>query len=257
MRYYVVADVHSFYDELIKALTEKGFFEDKEPHKLIVCGDLFDRGMQSAELQDFIVDLMAKDEVILVRGNHEDLMMELLKNAAFYFDNEIRCFHHWSNGTVRTLYALTQMTINTNTHKEIVDKMRTTPYIKDIIPATLDYFETEHYVFVHGWIPTITTRSYGLEQYLPIDNWRKASKELWEKARWINGMDACSQGIKEKDKTIVCGHYHCSWGHCYLERQGAEFGRYANYEPYYDDGIIAIDACTAESGKVNCIVLED
>lgn len=54
MRYYVVADVHSFYNELIKALTEKGFFEDKEPHKLIVCGDLFDRGMQSAELQDFI-----------------------------------------------------------------------------------------------------------------------------------------------------------------------------------------------------------
>ena len=51
MRYYVVSDVHSFYDELISALTEKGFFEDNEPHKLIVCVDLFDRGSQSKQLQ--------------------------------------------------------------------------------------------------------------------------------------------------------------------------------------------------------------
>lgn len=44
MKYYVVADVHGFFDELKFALTEKGFFTDTERHKLIVCGDLFDRG---------------------------------------------------------------------------------------------------------------------------------------------------------------------------------------------------------------------
>lgn len=40
MRYYVVSDVHSYYSFLISALTEQGFFEDKEPHKLIICGGL-------------------------------------------------------------------------------------------------------------------------------------------------------------------------------------------------------------------------
>lgn len=80
MKYYVVADVHGFFDELKFALTEKGFFTDTEQHKLIVCGDLFDRGKQAAELQEFILDLLAKDEVILIRGNHEDLMLELLKD---------------------------------------------------------------------------------------------------------------------------------------------------------------------------------
>ena len=74
MKYYVVADVHGFYSELITALTEKGFFKDESPHKLIVCGDLFDRGQEAVKLQDFIVDLMRKDEVILIRGNHEDLI---------------------------------------------------------------------------------------------------------------------------------------------------------------------------------------
>ena len=50
MRYYVVSDVHSFYTEMIKALTEKGYFEDKEPHKLIICGDMFDRGSESVAM---------------------------------------------------------------------------------------------------------------------------------------------------------------------------------------------------------------
>ena len=85
MRYYVVSDVHSFYTEMIKALTEKGYFEDKEPHKLIICGDMFDRGSESVAMQKFIMELLEKDEVILVRGNHEDLMLSLIDDAKFNF----------------------------------------------------------------------------------------------------------------------------------------------------------------------------
>ena len=73
MRYYVTADVHGFFSELKAALNNAGFFEDKEPHKLIICGDLFDRGNEAVQLQKFILDLMERDEVILIRGNHEDL----------------------------------------------------------------------------------------------------------------------------------------------------------------------------------------
>jgi hypothetical protein len=37
-----------------------------------------------------------------------------------------------------------------------------------------------------------------------------------------------------------------------------EFGEGADFSPYYyDDKLIAIDACTAYSGKVNVLVLED
>lgn len=78
MRYYVTADVHSYYSELKTALTEQGFFKDRDPHKLIVCGDLYDRGTQAPELQEFILDLLDKDQVILIRGNHEDLALDLL-----------------------------------------------------------------------------------------------------------------------------------------------------------------------------------
>ncbi len=70
-------------------------------------------------------------------------------------------------------------------------------------------------------------------------------------------MALASQGYIEPNKTIGCGHYHCSYGHSILEGDGEEMGESANFEPYYARGIIAIDACTAYSHKVNRIVIED
>ena len=60
MRYYVVSDTHGYYDYLIKSLEEAGFFEDTEPHKLVLCGDLLDRGGQARELIDFMMQLKVK-----------------------------------------------------------------------------------------------------------------------------------------------------------------------------------------------------
>ena len=62
MKYYVTADIHGFFDEFKIALEETGFFTDTEPHKLIICGDLFDRGKQALELENFIIDLIEKDK---------------------------------------------------------------------------------------------------------------------------------------------------------------------------------------------------
>lgn len=78
---------------------------------------------------------------------------------------------------------------------------------------------------------------------------------MWEAARWYNGMDAARSVTV--DKTVVCGHRTASYGHCMYERKGSEFGEDADFSPYYADDIIAIDACTAVSGKMNCIVIED
>ncbi len=257
MRYYVTADVHGFFSELKVALDEQGFFEDQGPHKLIVCGDLFDRGMEALQLQEFIMDLLSKDQVILVRGNHEDLTLNLLNN---WHRKSYLQYHHNSNGTVDTVCQL--LGIDTHelyTHPENAGRaFLQTPYIQTIIPATVDYYETERYIFTHGWIPCtpISVDSNQME-YVPIEDWRNADKSAWDKARWINGMAAAHGGITEPGKTIVCGHWHCSFGHCQYENDGGEWSNNPNFTPYYAEGIIALDACTALSGKVNCIVIED
>ena len=55
MKYFVSADIHGFYDEWIKALKEKGFDFNTPEHKVILCGDLFDRGRQPKQIIDFIL----------------------------------------------------------------------------------------------------------------------------------------------------------------------------------------------------------
>lgn len=62
---------------------------------------------------------------------------------------------------------------------------------------------------------------------------------------------------REPHKLIVCGHWHCSFGHSHYENDGGEFDNEPNFAPYYGDGIIALDACTPRSGQVNCIVVEE
>ena len=257
MKYYVTADVHGYFTELKTALAEQGFFEDTEPHKLVILGDLYDRGTEALQLQDFILHLMSKEQVILIRGNHEDLTLDLLHNWSrkSYLQR-----HHNLNGTVDTVCQLTgfsEREVYTKTDA-VGQSFLQNPLVQTIIPAMVDYFETEHYILVHGWIPcTPISLSSTEKEYVPIPDWRNASKELWDKARWINGMEAAHGGIVEPGKTILCGHWHCSFGHAHYAHDGSEFENDANFTPYRANGIIALDACTAFSEKVNCIVIED
>ncbi len=77
-------------------------------------------------------------------------------------------------------------------------------------------------------------------------------------------------GYRLKNKTIVCGHWHTSWGHTYLHNVGVEYPEtcFSTYEgdpcdhkmhsePFIDEGIIALDACTALTHKVNVYVIDN
>ncbi|MBR4800531.1 MAG: metallophosphoesterase [Clostridia bacterium] len=256
MKYYVVADPHGFYSELVSALDEKGYFDDHTPHKLIICGDLLDRGSEALKMQKFVFDLLAKDEVILIRGNHEDLMLSLIDD---WDDHSFERRHHLHNGTVDTVLQMSgESSVTPENGDRILKIARSSAFVNQIIPQTIDYFETERYIFVHGWIPCVRTQlTYSTYFNKKIEDWRNAGREDWTEARWINGMDAWMQGVRERDKTIVCGHFHCSYGHANIEHRGSEFGEDADFSPFVADGILAIDACTAVSGKVNCVVIED
>lgn len=263
MRYYVLSDPHGFYTEMVQALYNKGFFSDMSPRKLIICGDILDRGREALKMQALILHLMENEDILLIRGNHEDLALEFLDHIQKYMTcKELLPFtHHYRNGTVDTFLQLTGINLS-NALSNILDfehEARCTPFVKDIIPVMKNYYETEHYIFVHGWIPCLTDRyTHRSREFYYDPKWREASGLSWENARWYNGIEcACSWNVIEPNKTIVCGHYHSSFGHYYYGDCKAEFGKDADYSPFYADGIIALDACTAYSGKVNCIVIDD
>lgn len=240
MKYFVCADIHGFYDEWQSALKEKGFDINNPKHKIIVCGDLFDRGHQPQQIINFI--LTHKDKFILIRGNHEDLMQEMI-------DRNFNLRHDLYNGTAFTivdLYPDWQI-------KEFnLKKISKITGLEEVLNMCIDYYETKKYIFVHGWIPT-------KENKLQYDkDWREASKERWEKARWQNPVLMFKNKIYESNKTIVCGHWHCSalWNAQSPELYD-EFGPKENFKPFITKDIIALDACTAYTKKVNVLVIED
>ena len=266
MKYYVVADTHGFFAPLRTALEKAGFFEEKQPCKLVLCGDLLDRGPGARELQDFMLELLQEDRLIYVRGNHEDLMEDLLDDldAGDLWDIASGRSHHVKNGTWQTLLQLTGMRHDYALvrPREAWLKMRNTPFWRKLLPAAVDFFETERYVFVHGWIPCTTNAPSPVYResntYFYRPDWRAASDRDWRHARWYNGIDfAWRRKLTVHGKTVVCGHWHASFGHSFIEQSCSEFGEDADHTPFYADGLIAMDACTVRSGFVNCIVLED
>lgn len=261
VKLYVVSDVHGYYYELIAALTKQGWFDDPGPKKLVVCGDLMDRGGNALKMQEFMMELLAKDQLIFIRGNHEDLMLLMLDDIL----DDLESFadyrsYHIRNRTLDTAAQLTMFSFPEfiARSRDFVFKTRQTDFVKTLIPASVNYFETKNYIFVHGWIPCNRERIYGMNQYYYRPDWRQADEEAWNEARWINGMEAgYLYNVIEDGKTIVCGHWHTSYGHSHLHKQCSEFGPDAMFEPFSDKGILAIDACTAHTGKINCVVIED
>lgn len=262
MRVYAVADPHGFLNEMKQALAEQGFFDDPDG-KLLVCGDVLDRGKQAVEMTDFLAALLKEDRLIFNRGNHEDLLERCLQDVVGGGFSEIRSgfSYHCHNGTWDTLLQLAGMEerLALKYPEVLCRRVMESPFYTTLLPSAIDYYEPQGapYIFVHGWIPC-QTQGYGPFKVYHYDpEWRFAGPEKWERARWLNGMDmACNYQILESGKTIVCGHFHTSWGHAMIERTCSEWGEDADFSPFAAEGIIALDACTARSGRINCHVFQ-
>jgi len=240
MKYFVSADIHGFFDEWMAELKIKGFDINKPNHKIIICGDAFDRGNQPKQIIDFI--LAHKDKIILIRGNHEDLMQEMIERNKNNFAD-------LSNGTAQTIVDLYPEWMVSEFD---LSKIAKNTGLQEVLDLCVDYYETKHYIFVHGWIPIIENC------YLYDSEWRSARKERWIKARWSNPVEMYRYEIYEPNKTIVCGHWHCSalWQELNPKKY-SEFGENANFEPFITKNMIALDSCTYHTKKVNVVVIED
>lgn len=252
-KFFVTSDVHSFFDELMVSLNEKGFDKDNKDHTLCICGDLFDRGDQTVELFEFAKSLQEQDRLIYVAGNHESLLFDCM---AEIYRGEMPGIHHRHNGTIKTICQLcgqSEWIIYDPTWRDKICEVMQ-PVLDFISNNCVDYAEIGDYILVHGYLPC----AHGAE------NFRLASSEAWERARWENGMEMWRYPKNRvKGKTIIVGHWHCSYGWSHIRQQRKEFpptnrkGWEKSFEPFIDDGIIAIDACTAYSGLCNVIVIEE
>lgn len=230
---FVVSDIHGHYTLLKAALDEKGFDENNNDHVLVCCGDYFDRGSENLQVLKFFERLKNK---VLLRGNHEDLLMKVLDQGRLQP-------HNYINGTLQTITEFFGNNVidPVDDSLDLSGKSRTVDRIVEFIEGTADYFETEGHVFVHGWVCGDTREKR-----------QAASKEAWERARWVKWTEKYDGERPLKDKILVCGHMPTLMAR--LIDPSRPMGC---ADIFYGNGIIAIDAGTYDSKQVNVLVIEE
>ena len=234
-KFFVTSDIHSYLTPLKNALDKAGFDPNNEDHWLVVCGDVFDRGDESCMLLKYLMQLERK---MLVRGNHDTLLEECCMR-------EYPQWHDASNGTKKTIEDIGGASVGRPFDECCQRTWHITAAYRSLL---VNYFETKNYIFVHSWIPT---RYVGYDE-----NWRDAKQNRWYDAMWENPFDSVACGLNQTGKTIVFGHYHTSYQRAVCENK-PEWGKDADFSIYYGDGYIGLDGCTAYSGQVNVLVVED
>lgn len=239
-KFYVISDVHGFYDEMKKALDDAGFDTNNEDHWLISCGDNWDRGQNNVKVMEYLQGLPRK---VLVKGNHETLFEDCLKRG-------YPARHDWSNRTAETILEMAPHIYNWYDACEVAYN-KTKPFLDNMV----NYFETKNYIFVHSFVPLKNLDGlpmyYTKNRVFAVDpDWRHAHASDWEAARWGNPFKLAEEGFLP-DKTLVFGHWST------YQQRPKDYEEADLFDPIYGDGYIGIDGTTALSGQVNCIVLED
>ena len=232
---FVVSDINGYYTLLEDALVRVGFDKENENHLLVCLGDYFDRGRENLEVLKFFERLKNK---VLLRGNHEDLLLKLFQTGKFLP-------HNYINGTMTTLenffgkYSINPIddTIDFSGKTRMLDR------VCEFIGETINYFETENYVFVHGWLP---------EKAKTTKDLKNADDYAWEMARWTKWTDKYNGSRPFVDKTLVCGHMPTFYANKFDAKRPKN-----STDIFHGNGVIAIDAGTHDSKNLNVLVLEE
>lgn len=260
---FAVSDIHGEYEILIKGLKEAGFDEDNPEHLLISVGDAFDRGGNALAVYEYLKRLSDKGSAVVLKGNHTGFFTG-------YLDGTILSpFNYYNNGTNETMADFLHETapfemycvlreIDQPTYGDFADWVsRARQEINGEFPELLEwlntrpyYLETENYIFTHGAIDT------------NAKDWHKPHCERyhftdWDALMWDDGS-FFEKEINNTDKTVVIGHF----GTATLRKM---YGYSPNRNPKgsfdilkrKDGRVIAIDATTNLSKKINVLVLED
>ena len=236
---FVVSDIHGHYTQLMEALASAGYDETREDHLLVCCGDLFDRGRENRRVYEYFRSLPRK---VLIRGNHDHRLWEILNTRRM----NIYDLH---NGVAATIEEfLGEGTVGEMGEFRVYDPEPFSSEMCDFINEMVDYFETEHYVFVHGWLPTVA----GEKPLRLMPDWRAATDEDWARARFTEWTALYGVNDMLPEKTVVCGHRPTRLAYAFDPARTL-----SNADIYYGEGMIAIDGGTIRTGQVNVLVLEN
>lgn len=167
-----IGDIHGHFRALLK-LEELVPFRDDD--QLVFLGDYIDRGPDSKEVIQWLIERHERGNIVTLLGNHDQMMLEAPSDDVMV-DMWIRC------GGDATLNSYRPADSKRLKLSDIPDEHY------EFLRSTCQlYHETETHIFVHGGVATHLSMADQSEEDL-----------LWQKLR--------NAHPHESGKTVVCGH---------------------------------------------------
>ena len=131
---YVMSDFHGQYDAYIQMLETIGLSWQDEVY---VIGDVIDRGENGIKI---LSDMMEQPNIHLIRGNHEQMMLDALALPGAPYENTSLWIDY--NGGITTYNAY--MRLPPEKRLDILDYLLDTPFDMDLTAGGASYY------LVHG-----------------------------------------------------------------------------------------------------------
>jgi serine/threonine protein phosphatase 1 len=130
-RLLAIGDIHGCFDTFRELVEEK--IKIRKSDRLVLLGDYIDRGYQSRDVIDFIIDLIDKGfNIIPLIGNHESMLIDSVTNEQF--------LSNWyMNGGYETLISFGIESI-IELNSKYLDFFSALPY----------FYSIEQFLFVHA-----------------------------------------------------------------------------------------------------------
>ncbi len=169
---YVIGDIHGCYDRLCALMDKINIDFDSE--SLVFLGDYIDRGPNSYEVVEYMIDLKKQSpDIVFLKGNHEEMLEKYLSGVDRYT--------YLINGGQQTLESYLSH-LNPTDNSPIPDKHL------EFFKSLVLYHETDSYIFVHA----------GLRKNVPLEM-QKPEDLLWIRRNFI-------QTKYDFGKQVVFGH---------------------------------------------------
>jgi hypothetical protein len=249
LKYFAFSDAHGDYDALMRAVERYGYDPENADHVLLSCGDNFGRaetGKGSKGIFEYLTSTIHKNKPICLMGNHELILKDILFRRGITAndiyngeDKTIRSFLGKSGDEEFTAYEIDSLS-----RGELMDWLLALPY----------YFEGEHYLFLHGFLPY----DYAMMRFYP--DLRKVENSEWIAACWAQTPTMIQKFAQEcphgMGKTVVFGHWHNA---LLREAFGEKVDKNTLHTLWRQEKLhlCGLDCCTYCSHQIEMLVAEE
>ncbi|WP_061568090.1 metallophosphoesterase family protein [Caldibacillus debilis] len=143
MRTLVISDIHGCLNEFLELLDLVDYQAGKD--RLILLGDYVDRGPKSKEVVQKVMDLAKNDNVVVLRGNHDQRFVTLVENRNPEMQ---KIFIKY--GGLETLKSYCPFLEDNDLVGAFEFIRKAYSHHIDFLKKTKLYYEDNHYIYVHA-----------------------------------------------------------------------------------------------------------